>query len=256
MRITNYESGSCAPGESFAASQRKRPSFTLIELLVVVAIIALLISILLPSLSKAKEQGRRAVCLSNLHHIALAFEQYFNDFDHVLPEAAQAPSLNPEDPNDDDYHPPIMEFLKHYAKNPGLFRCPSDLPNRSKRDPEYRGMTYFETEGTSYEYIFLPSVAGDVLGGLGLRVKIDVGDAFVKWNLPLPIPSHLRHWFDVKTSDLYVLYGFAPFHGKRGTRPVRPTLYADNHVEECFRLPWGVDPNVLEDPNLLDPNGL
>ena len=50
--------------------------FTLIEVLVVVAIIALLISILLPSLSRAKEMSRRAVCASRLHNMGVAVHTY------------------------------------------------------------------------------------------------------------------------------------------------------------------------------------
>lgn len=56
-----------------------RAAFTLIELLVVVAIIALLISILLPSMSEAREQGRRSKCGSNLHQIGLAMQMCFDD---------------------------------------------------------------------------------------------------------------------------------------------------------------------------------
>lgn len=53
--------------------------FTLIELLVVVAIIALLISILLPALTEAREQGRVAVCMTNLRTMAQAVNVYFTD---------------------------------------------------------------------------------------------------------------------------------------------------------------------------------
>jgi prepilin-type N-terminal cleavage/methylation domain-containing protein/prepilin-type processing-associated H-X9-DG protein len=56
--------------------RRKKRGFTLIELLVVVAIIALLISILLPSLTQAREHARRAVCGSNMHQIVLAALTY------------------------------------------------------------------------------------------------------------------------------------------------------------------------------------
>ena len=52
---------------------RKNKAFTLIELLVVISIIALLLAILMPSLQKAKEAGMRAVCLSNLHQLAIAW---------------------------------------------------------------------------------------------------------------------------------------------------------------------------------------
>lgn len=57
----------------------KRKGFTLIELLVVVAIIALLISILLPSLSRARELAKRAVCSSNLRGIGQSQHIYAND---------------------------------------------------------------------------------------------------------------------------------------------------------------------------------
>ena len=55
---------------------RVRSAFTLIELLVVIAIIALLISILTPSLAKAREQGRAAVCLSNVKQVMQSFTLY------------------------------------------------------------------------------------------------------------------------------------------------------------------------------------
>ena len=58
-------------------------AFTLIELLVVVAIIALLISILLPALSRARERGRITVCQANLRHIAMAANAYLLEFDDL-----------------------------------------------------------------------------------------------------------------------------------------------------------------------------
>ena len=59
----------------------RRKGFTLIELLVVIAIIAILMAILMPTLKRAKEQGKRAVCLSNLKQLQLAWSMYADEND-------------------------------------------------------------------------------------------------------------------------------------------------------------------------------
>ena len=65
--------------------QTKKAGFTLIELLVVIAIIALLFAILLPSLQRAKEAARRAVCSSQLRQVGTAMAAYAADWENLLP---------------------------------------------------------------------------------------------------------------------------------------------------------------------------
>jgi prepilin-type N-terminal cleavage/methylation domain-containing protein len=61
-----------------------RRGFTLLEVLVVVAVIALLVAVLIPSLARARRQAKQLVCQTNLHSIAAAWHAYFADYDGWL----------------------------------------------------------------------------------------------------------------------------------------------------------------------------
>ncbi len=97
--------------------ESRKKTFTLIELLVVVAIIAVLVSILLPALGMAREQGRKAVCMSNLRQIYIGAVGYGNEWDGIWPGQmrfangwiwSRIPILYPK-----------------YVKLPDVWRCPS-----------------------------------------------------------------------------------------------------------------------------------
>ncbi len=108
-------------------------AFTLIELLVVVSILTLLIGLLLPSLSNAREQGRRAQCSSHLRQMMLGFGGYTTDHADRMP-AFYHPWYSPAGMPYSDWlmgkDPNVWTCVGKgsvfpYASDLGLYRCPS-----------------------------------------------------------------------------------------------------------------------------------
>jgi len=96
---------------------RKRSGFTLIELLVVIAIIAILAAILFPVFAKAREAARKSSCQSNVKQLLLAVTQYVQDYDERYPTGHTSAGA--------EYYS-WNQVVQPYAKNLGIFRCPSD----------------------------------------------------------------------------------------------------------------------------------
>lgn len=124
--------------------KNKSAGFTLIELLVVIAIIAILAAILFPVFARARENARRASCMSNEKQIGIAVMQYLQDYDEKYMHQH-------EDPN-----PSLSTFwyqpLQSYIKSDQVFRCPSKTQDASGAESDYVINGFFAHDASAAEF--------------------------------------------------------------------------------------------------------
>lgn len=172
--------------------------FTLVEMLVVMSIISILAAILLPVALRARGLARNTQCCSNLGQLSKAVDLYLEAYETWYPCASTLPSTEPS-----PGLPRICDLLARYA-SPDVFECPDDRPT----DPQYPFGTYFEGEGSSYEW------------GAMLNYR--------KQGTALGRPGGKHHPF--KLEDVPMFRDYEPFH-KRGSRVGVNAVYSDGHAE-------------------------
>jgi prepilin-type N-terminal cleavage/methylation domain-containing protein len=181
-----------------------RKGFTLIELLIVVAIIALLLAILLPSLGEAKARARRTTCASNLRQIGVAIYNYWTEWNGRVPwvwspmtnnyfgSDAQAVPDEQIDPFDRDPNSPWRDSLPnvlmplHMGKDPNVFVCPSAVNGWPR------------ASHSAYRYTYRPAAINQPNGqetteGSYFREHFGFLDGRMLWRFRIELTGHPIH---------------------------------------------------------------
>jgi prepilin-type N-terminal cleavage/methylation domain-containing protein len=164
----------------YSGSGKFAPAFTFIELMIVIGILAIILSILFPTLSKVREQARLIKCASNLRQLSAAFFSFATDHGRRLPgSVADEFDPNPEqrdwlmgNPHDFTTAPQGGSIYK-YVQNPVIYRCPTTNEN-----PPKPGAVFGPGSGSNgrFDYAAIESFSGARVESISMYSRLQLLD--------------------------------------------------------------------------------
>ncbi len=216
-----------------APAHRERHAFTLIELLVVIAIISLLVSILLPSLTRARELATALQCQVKLRNLGVAMGMYHGDYDgnynHTVKSEPINVALN-------SYQPSILSPSKNWIPSQA-WACESSIDPASGA---YYGRPYGMNTGFTMGRLSTSVWDGNWGGLLGrvnaadLRAPTEnlfMMDAYTVWYSPASGGAPFWYWRTWTIGDMWGQPGTGSAHPEYRHHDKANAVLADGHCD-------------------------